>query len=432
MIARTAAGRDTPPDRWGAALLARVRGRPAPAFILGGASSQALGFLRSLGRRGIPAVALGTGRGPWAWSRHCVAHAALPTEAALLERLLDVGRRLPRKGVILATGDAEVLFLSRYRHELCRQFHFVLPPDAVVEELADKAMQYRCAARHGIAIPPTYFPESAADVEKIAGVARYPCIVKPARADVWRVRKPPDVRWRWSKVGEASTPDELRALWQWMGEHGVAPLIQERIEGDESRLYSVYLYLDRRSTPLAACVIQKRRQWPPRYGSGSYSVSCRQDRVLELAVTLLRRAGYEGLANVEFKLDPEDGEPKLMEVNCRGGERIALAMAAGADLPYVAYLDAVGTTPAPALTYAPGVTWINSLNDGAALLSHYRRVENLNVARWAWAALTAQSHAYFAADDPMPLFENLVRTARREAVPFGRVLRRGCLAPPAR
>lgn len=121
-----------------------------------------------------------------------------------------------------------------------------------------------------------------------------------------------------------------------------------------------------------------------------------------------------------------------MEVNCRCGERIALAMAAGADLPYAAYRDAVGASTAPAQTYEPGVTWINSLNDVAAMVSHYRRVEGLSVARWAWAVLTAQTHAYFSADDPMPSFENLVRTVRREAMPFGRMLRRGCLTAPTR
>ena len=82
------------------------------------------------------------------------------------------------------------------------------------------------------------------------------------------------------------------------------PLIQERIGGDESRLYSVYACLDRSSEPLATCVIQKRRQWPPLYGSGSYSVSCRQDRAVELALALLRRIGYQGVANLEFKQRP--------------------------------------------------------------------------------------------------------------------------------
>jgi len=54
MIARTEGGREAPPDRWCAALLARVPGRPAPAFVLGRASDgrrEAMPFGRML-RRG--------------------------------------------------------------------------------------------------------------------------------------------------------------------------------------------------------------------------------------------------------------------------------------------------------------------------------------------------------------------------------------------
>jgi predicted ATP-grasp superfamily ATP-dependent carboligase len=370
-------------------------------------------------------VALGVGRRPWGWSRHRTAHDLAGSEPALLARLIGIGRRLLRRGVLFATGDAEVLFLSRHRDELGRHYDFVLPPAAVVESLADKAFQYQFAAGSGIGVPPTYVPESSEDVEKIVDVARFPCVVKPARAAAWRARKPLDGEWRWAKVVETRTPEELRAICAWMRAHDFEPLIQERIEGDEARLYSVYAYLDRDSRPLATCVIQKRRQWPPLYGSGSYSVTCRQDRAVELALTLLGRIGYQGPANVEFKLDPDDGELKLMEVNCRFGERIGLAMAAGVDVPYVAYRDSLGEPIVPAGVFEPGVTWINSLNDGAAFVSHYRPVERLTFPQWLRDVLTARSHAYFAWDDPMPAVENLVRTARRHAVPFWRMLRRG-------
>jgi predicted ATP-grasp superfamily ATP-dependent carboligase len=196
------------------------------------------------------------------------------------------------------------------------------------------------------------------------------------------------------------------------------PLVQERIEGDESRLYSVYVYLDRRSEPRATCVVRKVRQWPPLYGSGSYSVSCREDRAVALALTLLQGWGYQGVANVEFKQDPRDGAFKLIEVNARGGERIALALAAGVDLPYVAYRDILGEPAPAARTYEPGVSWISALNDCAAVLSHYRQAERLSWWRWGWSALTARSHAYFAWDDPLPFLGHLVKAARRHAVPF--------------
>lgn len=411
-------------DRWEAALLAKLRDGPPPAFILGGASSQALGFIRSLGRRGVPVIALSTRPGPRFWSRYCAWREVAETEMDLLARLLSVGRRLPGQGVIVATGDAEVLFLSRNRGPLGQYFHFVMPPPAVVEQMADKGFQCRFAAGIGVPVPATHQPETAADVDKLAGIVRFPCVVKPTHAHLWRERRPKDGRWRWTKAVQVDTPEELRTVCERMRQCGVDFLVQDRVEGDESRLYALYAYLDRRSEPLATCVIRKQRQWPPHYGSGSYSVTCRRDRVVELALTLLRRLGYQGVANVEFKLDPEDDELKFIEMNFRCGDRIGLALAAGVDIPFIAYRDILGEPVAAARSPEMGVSWINSLTDGAAVLSHYRRADGLGWWGWARTGLTARSHAYFASDDPVPFVANVVETARREAVPFCRAFRR--------
>ncbi len=401
-----------------AALLASLGNGPPAAFVLGGASALALGVVRSLGRRGIPTVALSVTPGPWSWSRYCAFHAAAESEPDLLDRLMRVGRRLTQRAVIVATGDAEVLFLSRHRGELARSYEFVLPQPALVELLSDKRSQYRYAASIGVPIPRTYCPDGAGDVARIARAIRFPCVVKPARPEVWRDQRGRAGLGRWMKAIQVETPDELRAVCECMRGRGVDPLVQERIGGDESRLYSVYACLDRSSEPLAICVIQKRRQWPPLYGSGSYSVSCRQDRAVELALALLRRIGYQGVANLEFKQDPEDGELKLIEVNARCGERVALAVAAGVDIPYITYRDVLREPALPRPPYRTGVTWINALNDCAALVCHYRRTERLGFWRWARVALAAESHAFHAWDDPMPCLENLLRVGRRDAVPF--------------
>jgi predicted ATP-grasp superfamily ATP-dependent carboligase len=420
-------------DRWDADLLAGPGHGPPAAFVLGGASAQALGFVRSLGRRGILTVALGVRPGPWVWSRYCAFRAAADSEPELLDRLTRLGRRMTRRAVIVATGDSEVLFLSRNRDSLGAAYDFVLPRPSVVELLSDKRSQYRYAAGIGIPIPRTYYPDGPADVPGIARAVRFPCVVKPARSHAWRHQRPRVGLGRWAKAMQVENPGELRAVCERMHERGVSLLVQERVEGAESRLYSVYAYLDRSSEPLAACVIQKRRQWPPLYGSGSYSVSCRQERALELAWAILRPMGYQGVANVEFKQDPEDGELKLIEINPRCGERVALAVAAGVDIPYIAYRDALREPALPPPASATGVTWINALNDCAAVVSHYRRTERLGLWRWVRSALAAGSHAFHAWDDPMPCLENVVRVVGREAVPFGlHVLARAVGAPEAR
>jgi D-aspartate ligase len=216
---------------------------------------------------------------------------------------------------------------------------------------------------------------------------------------------------KWLKAAHVDTPDQLLACYGQMREAGVELLVQERIEGAESRLYAVYLYLDRASDPIASFVMQKQRQWPPGYGNGSYSIGCRRDDVVDLSVKLLKALGYRGIANVEFKQDPKDGQLKLIEVNVRAGNRIALAIDSGVDLPYIAYRDALGEPVAPVDTYEVGVAWIDLLRDAAGI-SYYRKTEGLSVRKWTSSAWRARSHPYFAADDPFPFVAHTYRIAR--------------------
>jgi predicted ATP-grasp superfamily ATP-dependent carboligase len=326
---------------------------------------------------------------------------------AFLERLATC---VPGMGVILPTGDADVLFLSRNRARLGEWFHFVLPSEATLECLANKRSQYEYAARAGIPVPKTYCPEQPQDIHHIADAVSYPCVVKPAYSHLWRRYWLRGVTPAWLKAVEVATSQDLLATFAAMSKGGVPLLVQERVAGGEDLLYALYTYLDRSSEPLAAFVRRKRRQWPPRYGNGSYAVSCRQDDVAALGLSLLQGIGYQGLANVEFKWDATDGAFKLIEVNVRSASQIALPLAAGVDLPYLAYQDALGERPPAVRTYAIGRTWIDGIADFAANATA-PRAERVGWLTWAWDALRANSHAHFAVDDPMPFVTHASSTA---------------------
>lgn len=382
-----------------------------PAVLLGPGTAHTLGFVRSLGRRGIPVLAVSAGKGAAVWSRYCRIDRSVEGEAGLLELLEMVGSRVPHKGVLIPTGDGEVLFLLKHRARLGEHFRFLLPDPELAERLANKKFQYEYAAEIGVPVPLTYSPESKQQLRRIAASLAYPCIVKPSYAHLWRNYRQQFAMRSWAKAVQVDTPEQLDTVYDQMGAGAVALLVQERIEGEESRLYSVYLYLNAESEPLASFVLQKRRQWPPVYGNGSYSVSCRQDQALDLSVKLLKGLRYRGIANLEFKHDPKDGKFKLIEVNLRSGNRIGLAIDCGIDIPHIAYLDMLGEPVVPAHSYEVGVAWIDLLCDLAGF-SHYRATENLTLWTWARSAWAAKSHAYFAVDDPLPWFAHLSRTAK--------------------
>jgi D-aspartate ligase len=400
--------------RWRAArrwppggLASRLRGLPPPAIILGDVSPHSLGFVRSLGRRGIPTLIVTAGRAPLCRSRYCWRYHAIAGESDRLAFLRRVGSLLDRPAPLVATSDGDLLFLSRHREELSAHFRFRLPPAELLERLANKKSQYQYMETLGVPLPPTYYPRDSDDVARLALAIRFPCIVKPAYSHLWRERRERTRDWRSVKAVQIDGAAQLREVYDQASRYGVELLVQERIPGPDTRLYSLYAYFDGRSQPLAWCVIQKRRQWPPVYGSGSFSVTCRQERVVDLGLALLGTIGYQGVANVEFKQDPRDGDVKLIEVNARGGERMALATAAGVDIPHIAYRDLIGEAPSRLDSYGLGVTWVNTLTDLAAFHAYYRGIEGSSWRRWLGEVLAADSHAFLARDDPWPVLAQL-------------------------
>jgi predicted ATP-grasp superfamily ATP-dependent carboligase len=78
-------------------------------------------------------------------------------------------------------------------------------------------------------------------------------------------------------------------------------------------------------------------------------------QIEELGIRLLRALQWYGVAMVEFKVDPRDNQPKLMELNPRFWGSLALAIHAGVDFPYLLYKMAMGEEFDPALDYKEGV-----------------------------------------------------------------------------
>ena len=78
-------------------IVKNLQGRAPAAFILGDSGGHALGYARSLGRKGITTVILDTARGIGARSRYCYAPRGdiAADESKLLAFLERVGKKLP-------------------------------------------------------------------------------------------------------------------------------------------------------------------------------------------------------------------------------------------------------------------------------------------------------------------------------------------------
>jgi predicted ATP-grasp superfamily ATP-dependent carboligase len=334
--------------------------RPA-AIVIGVAWANGLGLIRSLGQAGVPVVALDPRPGAIGFASRYVTRAVVcpdpgPQESAFLDFLDHLGEELMRPGVLYLTQDEHVSTVSRNQQRLEQHFLFPFARWTVLRRIIDKRGQYSVAQELGVPLPATRFPRSETDAASVAREMPYPIIAKPvyhARfAETFGV-----------KGFVAQRPKQAREYYQRGAAHGYQMMFQEIIPGDSAQLYTYGSYLNPHGEVLAQFTGRKLRQNPRVFGTCRVGESYPAPIVAELGLRLLRALGFWGISQVEFKLDPRDGQFKLMEVNARNYQWQHLATLCGANLAHVAYRDVLGEPVTPVTAQTHGKRWMLIASD---------------------------------------------------------------------
>src|SRR5260370_2124205 len=136
-------------------------------------------------------------------------------------------------------------------------------------------------------------------------------------------------------------------------------MIQELIRGD-GRHQLAYCAFLKGGRGGGRVVGRRNRQHPPECGRGSTFVETIELPLLEqLSERFLRAIDYYGLVELEYKLDPRDGQYKLLDVNGRTWGYHTLGPGAAVDFPSMLFADPVGKQVEPSRA-RPGVTLIRS------------------------------------------------------------------------
>jgi predicted ATP-grasp superfamily ATP-dependent carboligase len=131
-----------------------------------------------------------------------------------------------------------------------------------------------------------------------------------------------------------------------------------------------------------------------------------------LGLRLLRALGFWGISQVEFKLDPRDGQFKLMEVNARSWQWQQLSTACGVDLANVAYQDALGEYVRPARADGYGKRWVLAEKDLTMTPSEtLRRKTSLRGWLKSWRGVVMDG--IFSRSDPWPGLHHLGNKLRQ-------------------
>ncbi len=293
--------------------------------------------------------------------------------------------------LLLLTGDAQVVEVSRHRRELSAGYDFLLPDDPVIELLMQKAKFYPWAQAARWPVAATH---TAPDPDALLRLGRnldYPLVVKPFLMHAERV----------------DSFGELQALLPQLAPlHYQSLVVQEWISGGDDQLYFCFMLFDEQSRPVQVFLGRKLRQFPRFSGSTSLAVSLQDNELCERSVALFRSVGYRGFGSLEYKFDPERKQFFIMEPTVgRFNLQIALARAAGVNFPesLVRLLRHEPVTPVQA---RPGMTWIYESDDFKAYLAGSRQYGFLRNFR------KKHVRVLFSWTDPWPFWHEILHRLR--------------------
>ena len=325
---------------------------PIPV-VLDGGWINSLGIVRSLAELGLKSVVIHSRPdGVGLASRYAVgltAPSPWDDPEGLISRLVAVGQRLPRPGILLITDDTYLMTLARGRERLAPYFRFTFPDAETLAFMMDKQNQYEAALRLGVPVPRSLqvcCGQTGAEWPQEA----FPALVKGLSGKQF-----------FHVFGKQTIVVKDRAALEAVLSQcaGLDALVQELIPGGDDELYTLGCYVspDPEKEPVVFTG-RKLIQIPPFSGTCSVGESLACDEIIPYGVDLLRAFHFHGIAQVEFKRDPRDGQYKLIEINGRFWKWHALGVPCGVNIAAAAYLDMAGLPPLPKVPQRNGVRWV--------------------------------------------------------------------------
>ena len=177
-------------------------------------------------------------------------------------------------------------------------------------------------------------------------------------------------------------------------------IIQEMVPGGGEAQFS-YAALCKDGHSLASVVARRTRQFPRDFGHFStYVETIDAPEVIEPAERLLGAMRFTGLAEVEFKRDPRNGQFSVLDINPRVWGWHTLSKRAGVDFPYLLWLLTRGE-PVPPLRGREGERWVHLIADLRMAIEEILR-GRLSLREYLRSIRGPRESAIFSWDDPLP------------------------------
>ena len=313
-------------------------GTPSAIAVVLGGYVNGYGIIRSLHDAGVRRIHLiDDGSSAASWSRYLSGRSVWDGSEDHLVELISGLTMTSSLVVPFPTNDWHVEVLANQARRLGDHVFLPLNESGAVRSL-NKSVQYEAAKLAGLGVPNVHLVESPQDLSELCGSPPpFPLLVKPVvRGDL----KGGGFR---NLVARNSTDwRNILPLISSEVSHGNGLLISELIPGRDSNIYAYTCYRARSGAILREWGGRKLSQYPDSFGVYSSASNETVPGLIEAGRALVQELDLFGIVEPEFKLDPRDGELKLMEVNLRSMMWHRTGAVAGVNLPEAQWLNALG------------------------------------------------------------------------------------------
>ena len=298
--------------------------------------------IRSLGEKGIRVVAADNDHVALGFfSRYCARRLVYPDPVRYPDDYVSfmLGELAHHAyDVVIPLYDRTLLPLARRKSDVERLTRFPFLGYDALRHGRDKALTVEVAKRCGVRVPATYEVHGQTDATRAIRECPLPLIVRPRES---------------SSSDGLHRVERAEQLWpvcqRTRREFGPV-IIQEYIPWG-GMTYDVDVLMNKDSEARVVFAAERLRTYPPLGGPTSCGRGVTYADLVDMALTLLKEMHWYGPAEVEFRIDPRDGKPTLMEINPRLWGSMFTATVAGIDFPYLFYRLAMDGDIAPVTTY---------------------------------------------------------------------------------
>jgi predicted ATP-grasp superfamily ATP-dependent carboligase len=266
------------------------------------------------------------------WSRYKSGFMQYPSHYKDEEAFIDaISRACETRGIsLIFPSHNETEILARHKDKLPARTTALLPDAAHCRLFNNKSATYELVKSLGVPVPARLeYREPAAVAHAIREAGFSQSVIKLLTGNSAK------------GVFYADTPEEAQAIvLKLVADFGLTadryPQIEERVYGEGAGCSVLYWH----GEPVASFGHRRLREKIKTGGTSTLRESMHHLAIESAAHAVFRAVGWHGLAMAEFKLCPHTGKFWFIEINPRMWGSIPLAINAGVEFPYLAWLCA--------------------------------------------------------------------------------------------